>query len=64
MARYSPRTVISYFSGEDEEGLREMCFSGSDDELGMDDELHDDSEPDFDPLEVPQGSIKINKYLS
>ena len=64
MARYSSRAVISFFSGEDEESLKEMYFSGSDDELGMDDELEDDSEPDFEPLEVPQGSIKKLYYYS
>ena len=40
-----------------------MYFSGSDDELGMDDEVEDDSEPDFEPLEVPQGSIKNNSII-
>ena len=51
----SSEAVISYFSGED--GLPEVCFEGSEgseDELGMEDEL-DDSEPDFEPLEVDQG---------
>ena len=48
----SSEAVISYFSGED--ALLEVCFEGSDDELGMEDEL-DDSEPDFEPLEVDQG---------
>ena len=50
--KLSSEAVISYFSGED--GLQEVCFEGSDDELGMEDEL-DDSEPDFEPLDVDQG---------
>ena len=47
--------MISFFSGEDSEGLSEVVFPGSDDELGMEDELDADSEPDFEPLEVPEG---------
>ena len=42
--------VICYFSGEDT--LPEVFFEGSDDELGMEDETEDDSEPDCKPLEV------------
>ena len=55
MARYSSNAVASYFTGDDVEGLGEMIFSGSDDDLGMEDEEEDDSEPDFEPLEVAQG---------
>ena len=56
MARlFSSREVINFFSGEDDEGLSEVIFPGSDDELGMEDEEDDDSEPEFEPLEVPEG---------
>ena len=56
MARLcSSREVIRFFSGEDDEGLSEMIFPGSDDELGMEDHEDDDSEPEFEPLEVPKG---------
>ena len=55
MARlFSSREVIRFFSGEDE-GLSEVIFPGSDDELGMEDHEDDDSEPEFEPLEVPKG---------
>ena len=37
MAWISPRSVIKYFSGE-EGSLSEICFDGSDDDLGMEDE--------------------------
>ena len=37
MAWISPRSVIKYFSGE-EGSLSEICFEGSDDDLGMGDE--------------------------
>ena len=33
----------------------EVIFPGSEDELGMNDEEDDDSEPEFEPLEVPGG---------
>ena len=56
MAKYCANAVISLFAGEDEEGLGEICFHGSDDDLGMEDEEYDDSEPEFEPLEVPQGN--------
>ena len=46
--KLSSAAVIRYFSGED--ALPEVFFEGSDDEL---DEIEDDSEPDFEPLEVP-----------
>ena len=52
MDRYSSRAVVSYFEGEDEEGLGDICFSGSEDDLGMEDKERDDSELDFEPLEV------------
>ena len=37
MSWISPRTVIKYFSGEDG-AISELCFDGSDDDLGMEDE--------------------------
>ena len=46
MAWISPRTVIKYFSGEDG-AISELCFDGSDDDLGMEDE--DPYDP-MDPL--------------
>ena len=49
--KLSSAAVIRYFSGED--ALPEVFFEGSDDELGLEDEIEDDSEPDFEPLEVP-----------
>ena len=52
---FTSREVISFFGGEDGEGLSEVIFPGSDDELGMDEELDADSEPDFEPLQVPEG---------
>ena len=56
MARlFSSSQVISFFSGEDDEGLSEVIFPGSDGELGMEDQEDDDSEPEFEPLEVPEG---------
>ena len=63
MARlFSSRKVISLFSGEDGEGLFEVVFPGIDDELGMEDELDADSEPDFEPPEVPDNnSYNIQK---
>ena len=48
--KLSSAAVIRYFSGED--ALPEVFFEGSD-ELGLEDEIEDDSEPDFEPLEVP-----------
>ena len=42
---FSSSAVISFFSGEDREGLGKVVFEGSDDELGMEDEMYDDSEP-------------------
>ena len=50
--RFCTSAVASFFAGEDSEGLTEIIFEGSDDELGMDDELTDDSEPEFEPLEM------------
>ena len=40
------------FSEEASEGLSEVVFPGSDDELGINDDL---SEPELEPLEVPEG---------
>ena len=52
--KLSSAAVIRYFSGEDAlSGLPEVFFEGSDDELGLEDEIEDDSEPDFEPLGVP-----------
>ena len=45
--RVSAEAVVSYFTG-DNDGLAEMFFEGSDDDLGMDDELSDDEEPGSD----------------
>ena len=42
--RFSSSAVISFFSGEDVEGLRETCYPGSDDDLGMDDSESEDEE--------------------
>ena len=56
MARlFTSREFISYFAEEDGEGLSEVIFPGSEDELGMDEELDADSEPDFEPLEILEG---------
>ena len=53
MARYSSIAEVSYFEGQDEKGLGDICFSGgSEDYLGMEDEDRDDSKPDFELLEV------------
>ena len=43
------------FCNENDEGLSEVIFPGGEDELGMNDEEHDYSEPEFEPLEVPRG---------
>ena len=60
MARhFCSGAVISYFCGDDTEGLGEAIIPDSDDELGMEDEEEDDSEPAFEPLEVPEGYIAI-----
>ena len=60
--RFSSNAVISYFGGEDSEGLGEIVFDGSDDELGMEEEEVDDSEPAFEPLEIADGG-KIRPYI-
>ena len=53
--KLSADTIISYFR----EGS-ELFFDGSDDELGMEDEEYDDSEPAMEPLEViEQGDYYI-----
>ena len=49
--RFSSNAVISFFGGEDSEGVAEAIFDGSDDELGMNNEEEVDSEPDFEPFE-------------
>ena len=49
--RISPSDVIRFFSVDDS-ALPEILFEGSDDELGMEDEESDDSEPEFEPLEI------------
>ena len=58
--KLSSSAVISFFSGEDSDHLAEIVFDGSEDDLGMEDVEDDNSEPDFDPLEV---SIE-GKYIS
>ena len=42
--RFSADAVVSYFN-EDEDGVPEMFFVGSDDDLGMEDELSDEEDP-------------------
>ena len=55
--RFSSKAVISFFSG-DNSALSEVFFEGSEDELGMEDEESDNSEPEFEPLEVTdQGKL-------
>ena len=55
--RFTSKAVISFFSGDDS-ALPEVFFEGSEDELGMEDEESDDSEPEFEPLEVTdQGKL-------
>ena len=44
MARFTTRAVVSFFIGEDVDGLTEVAFDGSDDELCMSDEEPDDFE--------------------
>ena len=48
MAWISPRSVIKYFNGE-EGSISELCFDGSDDDLGMEDD--DPYEGTYDPLQ-------------
>ena len=55
MAKYTSSAVVSYFGGEDNEDIEDLRFPGSEDELGMEDEENDTSEPEFEPLEIPQG---------
>ena len=56
MASISPRSIVRYFSGE-EGALSEMCFDGSDDELGMEEEP-------YDPLYEPDsGMILLLHYF-
>ena len=55
---FSSKDVISFFSGEDS-GLSEVVFADSDDELGMEDMEHDDSEAAFEPLEVTDHGEKL-----
>ena len=54
-SKYSSSAVIRYFAGEDNEEFQDFCVFGSEDELGMEDEEEDNAEPEFEPLEVPQG---------
>ena len=56
MAKYSSSAVISFFAGEDNGEMQHLYFSGSDDELGMEDAEECNSEPEFEPLEVPEGN--------
>ena len=46
--------VISLFAAEDEEGFGEIGFHGSGDDLGMEDEEDNDSEPEFEFHKVIQ----------
>ena len=56
MARlFTTGEVINFFCDENDEGLSEVIFPGSENELGMDDQEDDDSEPEFELLEVPEG---------
>ena len=48
---FSSEAVVSYFGGDDSEGIGEVTFDGSDDELGMEDKEEQDSESDFEPFE-------------
>ena len=57
MARSS--AVVSYFAGEDNEDIEDLCFSGSEDDLGMEDEEDDTSEPEFEPVEIPHGILLL-----
>ena len=41
--RFSADTVVSYFN-EDEDAVPEIFFMGSDDDLGMEDELTDEED--------------------
>ena len=61
MALISPRSVIKYFSGEDG-AISELCFDGSDDDLGMEDE--DPYDP-MDPLHESdnEGTQNCNKIF-
>ena len=62
-ARISPSAVVRYFSGDDT-ALPEIFFEGSDDELGMEDQELDDSEPPFEPLEVEdQGEFTVMIHI-
>ena len=55
--RFSSKAVISFFSG-DNSTFPEVFFERSEDELGMEDEESDNSEPEFEPLEVTdQGKL-------
>ena len=58
---FSSEAVVSYFSGEDSEGIGEVMFDGSGDELGMEDEETHDSEPEYEPFEPFDGGIYIRK---
>ena len=63
LTAYSSEAVISFFSGEDGERLTEVLFDGSDDDLAMEDEDTNDSEPDFEPFEVlDEGNKYINAH--
>ena len=49
--RISSSAVVSFFSGEDVEGLGETIFTGSDDDLGMEDEMEQEEDSLTESLE-------------
>ena len=51
-SKFTTESVLSFFDGEHRDGLPEVLFDGSDDELGMEDEEENDSEPDFELLDM------------
>lgn len=51
----------SFFRGDDSD-LAEIVFADSDDELGMEDMEHDDSEAAFEPLETTTNIIHFVIY--
>lgn len=54
---HSSASVIDFFSGEDA-ALSEVFCMGSDDELGMDNEIESDGEPAFEPFDDDEGNIQ------
>ena len=60
--KFSSSAVISYFVGDDSDHLAEVVFEGSEDELGMEDEDDNVSEPEFEPLEVSDEGKLANMH--